>query len=45
MLFSTVNEHEDIDLVVKRFMKKLEGCIAVNFKKIKIKPKNPNEVN
>ena len=37
MLSSTVTEEGDIDAVVKRFMKKLEGCIAINFKKVRVK--------
>ena len=37
MLSSTVTEEGDIDAVVKRFMKKLEGCIAINFKKVRLK--------
>ena len=36
MLSSTVNEHDDVDIVVNRFMKKLEGCIAINFRKNRI---------
>ena len=35
MLSSTVNEHDDVDIVVNRFMKKLEGCIAISFREKK----------
>ena len=45
MLSSTVNEHDDVDIVVNRFMKKLEGCIAINFRKNRIKPKTNREMN
>ena len=40
MLSSTINEEDDINDNVKRFMKKLEGCIAGNFKKTRIKDSN-----
>ena len=37
MLSSTVTEEGDNDAVVKRFIKKREGCTAINFKKVKVK--------
>ena len=44
MLSDTVDESANINTVIKRFMTKLDGCIAVNFKKrrVNIKPK-PND--
>ena len=40
MFSSTVDEEEDINRVIERFMKKLDGCIALNFKRMRIKKKN-----
>ena len=36
MLSTSINEEGDIDQVINKFMKKLNGCIAVNFKKVRI---------
>ena len=40
MLSSTVNDKGDIDKVFDRFIKKLEGCIATNFQKQRVKKIN-----
>ena len=45
MLSSTINEEDDINDNLKRFMKKLEGCLAVNFKKTRIKDSNVKSDN
>ena len=37
MLSSTIKEDGDINEVIKRFIKKVDGCIAVNFKKMRVK--------
>ena len=37
MLSSTIDDSEDIDRVTERLLKKIDGCIAINFKKIRIK--------
>ena len=43
MLSSTIDESYDINTVIKRFLKKLDGCIAVNFKKMRVNIKaRPN---
>ena len=39
MLSSTIDESGDINTVMKRFLKKLNGCIAVNFKKRRVNNK------
>ena len=39
MLSSTVNEQDDINDVIKRFIKKVDGCVAANFNKRRIKRK------
>ena len=39
MLSNTIKDEDDINVTVKRFMKKLHGCIAINFKKIRQKKK------
>jgi hypothetical protein len=36
MLSSIFNSSDDIDILAKRFLKKLDGCIAMNFKKIRV---------
>ena len=36
MLSNTIDEKGDIDEVIKRFMKKLIGCIAINFQKKRV---------
>ena len=46
MLSTVFNADEDINVLTNRFMKKLDGCIAVNFKKIRIsKNKRDKEVD
>ena len=40
MLSSTISDEGDINDSVERFMKKLKGCIAINFKKTRIKDNN-----
>ena len=43
MLSSTINEEDDINKVIKRFMKKLNGSIAHCFRKVRVnKPNNDN---
>ena len=39
MLSSTVDEEDNINRVIERFMKKVDGCIALNFKKNRINKK------
>ena len=39
MLSSTVDKEDDIDRVIERFMKKVDGCIALNFEKKRINKK------
>ena len=39
MLSSVFNSDEDIDILTNRFMKKLKGCIAMSFRKIRINNK------
>ena len=39
MLSSTVDEEGDIDKVIERFLKKLNGCIAINFQKKRVNKK------
>ena len=36
MLSTVFDAEEDIDVLTKRFLKKLDGCIAINFKKIRV---------
>ena len=36
MLSSVFNSREDIDVLTNRFLKKLDGCLAMSFKKIRI---------
>ena len=36
MLSTSINEEGDNDQVINKFIKKLNGCIAVNFKKVRI---------
>ena len=43
MLSSTIDEQGDINKVIKRFMKKLEGFIAVNFRKRRVKSDKTNK--
>ena len=45
MLSSSVTEEGDIDTVVNRFMKKLEGCIAINFKKVRVRDNKKQQDN
>ena len=37
MLSSTIYDKGDIDKVIERFLKKLNGCIAANFNKRRVK--------
>ena len=37
MLSSTIDDKGDIDRVIERFLKKLNGCIAANFNKRRVK--------
>ena len=37
MLTSTINDEDDINEVIKRFLKKVDGCIAKNFKRRRVK--------
>ena len=39
MLSSTINEDGDVDKVAKNFFKKIDGCIAACFKKIRVSKK------
>ena len=43
MLSSTVDEKDDINNVIERFMIKVDGCIALNFKKIRKQKKHKTE--
>ena len=36
MLSSIFDCNDDIDILAKRFFKKLDGCIAMNFKKVRV---------
>ena len=46
MLSTVFDSDDDIDILTKRFLKKLDGCISLNFKKIRInKKKDDKEVN
>ena len=36
MLSSIFDSSDDINILAKRFLKKLDGCIAINFKKIRV---------
>ena len=36
MLSSIFDSSDDIDILAKRFLKKLDGCIALNFKKVRV---------
>ena len=36
MLSSIFDSSDDINMLAKRFLKKLDGCIAINFKKIRV---------
>ena len=45
-ILSTVFDSDgDIDILTKRFLKKLDGCIATNFKKIRMTKKKENKVD
>ena len=44
MLSSTINEEDDINDIIKRFIKKVDGCIATNFNKRRVK-RNKGENN
>ena len=43
MLSSSIEEKGDIDKVIKRFIKKLNGCIAMTFKKNRVNHDKVNE--
>ena len=45
MLSSVMNSDEDINVLTKRLIKKINGCIAINFKKVRINPvkKSPKD--
>ena len=43
MLSTVFDADEDINVLTKRFMKKLDGCIAQNFKKIRIGRLKPDK--
>ena len=43
MLSTVFDADEDINVLTKRFMKKLDGCIAQNFKKIRIGRNKPDK--
>ena len=45
MLSSVFDSDGDVDVLTKRFLKKLDGCIASNFKKIRITKKKENKVD
>ena len=36
MLSSIIESKEDINVLTKRLIKKINGCIAMNFKKVRI---------
>jgi hemerythrin superfamily protein len=36
MLSSIFDSSDDINILAKSFLKKLDGCIAINFKKIRV---------
>ena len=43
MLSTVFDADDDIDVTTKRFMKKFHGCIAVNFKKVRIGRTKPDK--
>ena len=44
MLSSVFNSNEDIEVLSNRFLKKLKGCVAMNFKKVRItRKKKPSK--
>ena len=45
MLSSVMNSDDDINVLTKRLIKKINGCIAINFKKVRINPvkKSPKD--
>ena len=46
MLSTVFDSDDDIDILTKRFLKKLDGCISLNLKKIRIKKKKDDkEIN
>ena len=45
MLSSCIDEEGDIDKVINNFMKKLDGCIAVSFKKRRVGQNNFEKVD
>ena len=43
MLYSVFNSNEDINILTNRFLKKLKGCIAMCFKKVRINNKEKKD--
>ena len=43
MLSSVFDSSEDINILTNRFVKKLDGCIKVNFKKVRINKNKPTQ--
>ena len=44
MLSSVLNADEDIDTITERLVKKVNGCIAMNFKKVRITRNKKNKL-
>ena len=44
MLSTVFESDEDMNILTERFMKKLDGCISFNFKKIRINKKKVDKV-
>ena len=45
MLSTVFDGNDDINVLTERFMKKLDGCIALNFKKIRISKKKNQKLH
>ena len=43
MLSSVFDSNDDIEILTNRFLKKLKGCIAMNFKKVRITSKKSHQ--
>ena len=43
MLSTVFDSDEDINILAKRFIKKLDGCIKHNFKKVRVNKTKPTE--
>ena len=43
MLSTVFDSKEDIYVLAKRFLKKLDGCIKLNFKKVRVSASKPTE--